>query len=595
MSFSLLRFASACLFSAAWVLAQNAPVPAKFQPIYDNLYGAISTFDNSVKAGWDGQLSPFQYSPQLLSANSTQYTTLLGSNYYEYRVATELQELQALGATAVTVHINFPILYPPFYSQNPSLYQQFMSFYQRLASDVRGRGMKLVVESTVGMPFPGNKGNAYRLYLQKLSWADYMTGRAQNALNVAQLIQPDYLSVITEPDTEAGAANQPNAGTVSGSTLLLQTILSALVNDGVPKVVVGAGTGSWIADFPLYIQNFTATSISYYDIHNYPINNGQLQAMLAAADTIHAAGKQIAISECWSYKISAAEFGNLTTTQIYARDPFTFWIPIDISFFQALSDFANSKQLLFVSPFWSHYFSAYLDYSAEQFKTNSQILKDSYKAANAAVLAGNFTATGLAWEQLAIAAPDTTPPAAPSAPFANAVYNATVELGWAPDADNVGVAAFRLYRDGTLLTTTSMNSYNDQGLSPGSTYTYTLAAFDAAGNVSGPSVPLVVVTTTTPPPTVPQNLHVVVSSPTSVTVGWEASKGGGSGGGVSGYDVWRGLSADALAHYATSTTNSFTDANVTASTTYYYAVDAFSRNGSTSMLSNTLAVTIPAQ
>ncbi len=53
--------------------------------------------------------------------------------------------------------------------------------------------------------------------------------------------------------------------------------------------------------------------------------------------------------------------------------------------------------------------------------------------------------------------------------------------------DNVGVTGYRIYRDGTQVGTTANTTYQDMGLSPSTTYTYTVSAYDAANNESGQS------------------------------------------------------------------------------------------------------------
>ena len=63
-----------------------------------------------------------------------------------------------------------------------------------------------------------------------------------------------------------------------------------------------------------------------------------------------------------------------------------------------------------------------------------------------------------------------------------------INLSWSASTDNIGVSAYNVWRDGVQVATTSALTYADTGLSPSTTYTYTVAAFDAAGNVSPPSV-----------------------------------------------------------------------------------------------------------
>ena len=580
-----------CLVVESLLPAQTIPVPSNYQDLYSLLTTQISAFDTTVKASWNGKRSGVAYAPQLLTASSTEYTELLQPYHYSNLVLVELTELQALGSTAITVHIDFPILYQPFYASNPSLYQQFVSFYQQLALDVHARGMKLVVETGVGMVFPGDNAAAYTTYLQGLSWDAYMAGRAQNAVNIAQSIQADYMSVITEPDTEAGTSYQTNAGTLTGSTQLLQTILAALAGAGPISVKIGAGAGTWIASFDQYLQNFAATSVDYIDMHVYPVNNSDLTNLLSAATLMHTAGKPIAMSEAWAYKVRNTELGTMTPTQIYARDPFSFWQPVDSAFLGAIADFANYQKLLFIAPFWSHYFGAYLDYNEYGSLADSAILNDAYNAAIAANLIGEFTQTGVSWRNSAVPKADLTPPMVPAAPMTTYVSPTSLQLAWTQPSDNVGVAAYNLYRNGALLTTTSMTNFLDTNLVPGETYLYSMSAFDASGNTSGESAPIAVETTDTTPPTIPANLQATSVQSRSVSIEWSASTGIG---GVGGYIVFRGTSAQSLTAIATTTATTYTVASAP-STTYYFAVESFNPLRIASAQSKVLPVTTPAQ
>ncbi|WP_238011712.1 DUF4832 domain-containing protein [Dactylosporangium sp. AC04546] len=92
--------------------------------------------------------------------------------------------------------------------------------------------------------------------------------------------------------------------------------------------------------------------------------------------------------------------------------------------------------------------------------------------------------------------------AAPSTPGGLAVTATTptsIALSWTASTDNVGVTGYQVYRDGVLRTTVTGTSYTDTGLAAGS-YTYTVRARDAAGNLSPASAP---VTAATAPPTPP--------------------------------------------------------------------------------------------
>jgi hypothetical protein len=90
---------------------------------------------------------------------------------------------------------------------------------------------------------------------------------------------------------------------------------------------------------------------------------------------------------------------------------------------------------------------------------------------------------------LATPAPDTTPPSAPATLSATANSPQRITLSWPPSTDNLAVTGYRIYRGGALVATrpgTSV-SFVDNQLDGATTYTYTVRAYDAAGNVSPPS------------------------------------------------------------------------------------------------------------
>jgi chitodextrinase len=82
---------------------------------------------------------------------------------------------------------------------------------------------------------------------------------------------------------------------------------------------------------------------------------------------------------------------------------------------------------------------------------------------------------------------DTTAPSTPSNLAVTGTTASSASLSWSPSTDNVGVAGYRVYRNGSQVGTTTGTSYTDSGLSASTQYTYTVAAYDAAGNVSGQS------------------------------------------------------------------------------------------------------------
>jgi len=578
------------LVSAVCACAQSN-VPSEYQAIYSLINTQLTTFDSQVRAGWNGAPYSYMTSPQLLTASSDQYTNLLTTDYYTLSVEPELVSLQALGVQGVTIHIDMPILYQPFYASNPALYQQFVSFYQQVVQDVHSRGMKLIVETTIGSALTGNLVSDYEAYYESLTWPEYMVARSQTALNIAQLIQPDYLTVLTEPDSEAINSGQTNAGTLTGSTNLLKVILATLKSGKVTNVSIGAGAGTWLGQYTEYIQSYLLQPIDFLDMHLYPVNNDYLQNAAAGAQMAHAAGKQVGMSECWDWKIANDELGVLTYPTIEGRNPFGFWAPDDQQFFATLKDLAQADEFTFISPFWSHYFNAYLSYAADGSLSSSQVLTDSYTAANAALNAGQYSSTGRFLESLVLPAPDTTPPAVPAVPTSTATGSTEDQIAWTPDTDNVGVAGYYVVRNGTLIATVNAWSYVDTGLTPGATYSYRLQAFDASGNLSPLTDALSVETIDTTPPTAPSNLTVTATTSDSVSLSWTASYGID---GIAGYTISRGTSSKDMSYIATGVASTtYTDPGADPNTTYYYEVKAYIADGLSGPESNVVRTTTP--
>jgi chitodextrinase len=90
---------------------------------------------------------------------------------------------------------------------------------------------------------------------------------------------------------------------------------------------------------------------------------------------------------------------------------------------------------------------------------------------------------------ITMGAPDTQPPTAPTNLTASAASPTVVNLSWNPSTDDVVVSNYLVYRGTTLLTTlgSTATSFTDSTVSGNQTYSYTVKARDATGNLSGAS------------------------------------------------------------------------------------------------------------
>jgi hypothetical protein len=89
---------------------------------------------------------------------------------------------------------------------------------------------------------------------------------------------------------------------------------------------------------------------------------------------------------------------------------------------------------------------------------------------------------------------DATPPSTPTGLTAKMAKGGKFTLTWNPSTDNVGVAGYRVYRNGKLAATVTANAYSGSlgGGKNASAASYYVVAFDAAGNASGTSTPVTI-------------------------------------------------------------------------------------------------------
>lgn len=184
---------------------------------------------------------------------------------------------------------------------------------------------------------------------------------------------------------------------------------------------------------------------------------------------------------------------------------------------------------------------------------------------------------------------DTVAPTVP-ANLTASLAGTTVNLGWTASTDAVGVAGYRVSRNGAVLPgTVAGTTFADAGLTAG-TYGYTVTAGDAAGNVSGASNSASVTVASAPPPpadttapTVPANLTAVLSG-TTANLSWTASTDNIA---VTGYRITR----NGVLH--TTVLNTFYNGTGLAVGTYTYTVAAVDGAGNVSGSSNSASVTVP--
>ncbi len=127
--------------------------------------------------------------------------------------------------------------------------------------------------------------------------------------------------------------------------------------------------------------------------------------------------------------------------------------------------------------------------------------------------------------------PDTQSPAPPANLRVAGSTPGSVVLSWTAAADNVAVAAYDVYRNGSYLGAVSATTlvFVDSSVSPGQPYRYAVKARDAAGNVSTVSVEVAAVAAPAPtskdtaPPTAPGALRASGTTTSTISLSWDAA------------------------------------------------------------------------
>ena len=188
---------------------------------------------------------------------------------------------------------------------------------------------------------------------------------------------------------------------------------------------------------------------------------------------------------------------------------------------------------------------------------------------------------------------DTEAPAAPASLSTTDATTTSISVAWPPAADDVGVAGYGLYRNGSLAGSASGLTYTFTGLACGTTYTLAVDTYDAAGNRSAKTTTTAATAACPPPdteaPSVPTGLNASGATATTVFLGWTAST---DDVGVTGYELFRnGTSAGTTAGL------SFTFSSLACETSYTFEVRAFdaagNRSGKASLAASTSACPIP--
>jgi len=326
-------------------------IAKKYKALYSELDQKLQEIDQHLMKIWDGQKYPTAFSVELIMANSHRGEALLREETFTAILLT-LDRLQSLGVKGMMVGILYPVLNPSFPHAS-----DYMNFYKRLAFEIKRRGFELIIETTSIFREP--EFSNVKVDYSGLTMERYKREKLQTVEAILKEMRPDYLTIDNEPMTM-----QRNTGvrySVKDYTEMVQFILKNLEHSGVK---IGAGAGTW-DDFGYFESLAKNTTVDYIDMHVYPIQrNFVIDNTLKIANVARTYGKKLSIGETWLYKASEKEFAGLEGSQpaIFARDVYSFWIPLDQKFLEIMVKLSHHLKLEFLSLFWMQYLYGYLEY-----------------------------------------------------------------------------------------------------------------------------------------------------------------------------------------------------------------------------------------
>lgn len=376
---------------------QGAEIPAEFHRLYAVLDTQLTNFERQLDQRWDGSKYPVTFCAGLISANPNAGDALLNPRTLEMTRG-YMDRLKSLGVKGIAVDLNFPLLVRDFYKSEEK-YRQYLDFYKKLSAEVKRRGLVLAMEFTA--VFPDFSPLPVAEYYKKLSFEQYKQQRLEMIRTIVTELKPDYLTVGNEPDTEAQNTGQP-VNNVDNYVNMIQYYLSEMKKERVTGTKFGAGFGVWQKEYTVWARNYAErTGLDFINIHIYPVVGDLLERGLTIADIAKKNGKGIVLHEAWLYKWQPGEgrgVGN--ARKIYSRDAYRFWYPLDEKFLSIIVKMANYKKFDYISPFWSNYFFAYLDYDTAKSLSPAERMKTAILDGIKGGLAGQITPTGETYQKL---------------------------------------------------------------------------------------------------------------------------------------------------------------------------------------------------
>lgn len=416
----------ALLFLSFGIPSGAADVPTDYADLFSSLEASLDAYETTLDARLPPTPGPVVYATELLVANGNRGEALLRPGTMD-AVRLCLDRFQAMRIGGVTVAIHYPLFDPSFPSRD-----EYVAFFKAMSEEVHRRGMVLDVENHV--IFTDTPFSPIHWDWSGYTVASLAAARRAMAQTILSEVRPDYLNLGTESDTEAKLTGITSLKDPQTYAAFIGSMAQGL-DKGTTKI--GAGMGAWD---DLAQANYLArlSSLDVLTLHVYDLNPQSLQNSILIGEVARNNGKGLILDEAWLYKMRPGEGSDIAANaEIFKRDAYSFWAPLDRQMLRCMAKLAQVDGVEYLSPFWSTYFFAYLDYTpaldASSYEdVSAQVTLAEWQAIQAGTLddTGDFYATLIAHAPGSLAADFTFSPLAPT--DANPVTLTASATGGAP-------------------------------------------------------------------------------------------------------------------------------------------------------------------
>lgn len=362
-------------------------MPEQFAALYKSLDDDLVRAEKHFESG-SVETGRTVFMAELLSANSNVGERLLLPRARQANTVL-LDRFKELGVGGIALSIQYPFLHP-----GHARSAEYLDLYRFVIAEARKRGMKVTIE--FGTTFGEAAFSQTRIDYSGLTLEKFGREMHEMAAITLRELKPDWLTILSEPDTQA-----KNTGLDLSADNYIKFI--ELVTADLPKGAtrIGAGAGTWSP--PVVFEKLAdVAALDYLDMHIYPIARGYMTDRI---DTIAKLAKEhhkgLTVGESWLYKAETDELGHsiAAAAQLFGRDVYSFWSPLDARFFHCTIRMAQRNNLEFCSFFWARNFFGEVEFNDTTRNLKpAQLFELIRKNSMTNVMEGSLTPTGEAFK-----------------------------------------------------------------------------------------------------------------------------------------------------------------------------------------------------